>query len=165
MINAMTDSASLGLAYTLGIGLAILVAFLIIFEALRRAFPDLYYWRNRATVYPEYFDANGVPLGSASVPGAFWPLTVASYPTSTLLETHGPDAVVFLRFLSSQFQTLSILAIFTLFVLVPTYATASNKDLDATDPDRTVGVQVLSLANVAVKDRRLWVRTLFDSML
>lgn len=160
----MTDSASLGLAYTLAVGTVLFVALLILFEVLRRWIPDLYYWRNKATAYPEYADANGLPLGTAPKPGLFWPATVLPYSSSKLLESHGPDTVVFLRFLATQFQIFAVLSIFTMIVLVPTYATASNKNLDVKHPDHTVGVQILSLANVPVKDNRLWVRTLSNAM-
>lgn len=158
----MADSASLGLARTLGFGAGIFFVLYLLFEILRRRLPDLYYWRNKATRYPEYCDYNGEPLGTAPLPGAFWPRVVVPYPEACIRESHGLDTALYLRFLATQAKIFAVLSVFTGVVLLPTYATAGHSKLPESHPNFTTGVQALSLANVEPSDNRLWVTLLAD---
>jgi calcium permeable stress-gated cation channel len=158
----MTDTASLGLAYTLGGSLLWFLFAVLLFEFLRRRLPNLYYWRNLANTYPEYASKSGKPLGCAPYPGQFWPSFVLSYPHARIEETHGLDIAMYLRFLATQVRIFALLTIITFITLLPTYGTATNKKLSIGAPDRTVGVQILSLSNVSPRDSRLWITFFVD---
>jgi Late exocytosis, associated with Golgi transport len=161
----MVDAASLGLAYTLGYGCLIFAGCLFVFEILRRKIPTLYYYRNYAAEFPENTDVNGVSLGTAPLPGAFWPSSVLKYPLHTIRETHGLEAAMFLRLFKTMAQMFAVLAIFTSIVLLPTFGTASNKNLPKTAPNYTTGVATLGLGNVEAGDNRLWVLWVADLMI
>lgn len=159
----MVDAKTLGVITSLAVGGTVLAVCVVLFECLRRFLPDMYYHRNKSAVYATYADENGRPLGTAPLPSSFWPSTVIPYSHEALRRTHGLDTSLFLRYLIRQSATFACVSLLTAATLFPLYATASNKNLPSTSSERTVGIELLSLANVASQDSaRLWFLLVVD---
>lgn len=150
----MVDAKTLGVVTSLGISLAVLTGLLLLFEVLRRQLSNVYYYRNHAQSF--FLNHAGQHLGTAPLPGAFWPATVAPYKHSDIRTSHGIDDALFLRFLRTQAMTFFLITVIAGAVLFPVYATGSNADLPAGNKRRIVGIEILSLANIPARDNKLW---------
>lgn len=150
----MVDAKTLGVFTSAGISLLVLFVILLAFELLRHKLSAIYYYRNQAESY--FLNHDGRKLGTAPLPGVFWPATVIPYSHAAIRESHGLDDVLFLRYLRTQATTFFAIAAVAGTILFPTYATASNAGLPVDDERRVVGIEVLSLANVRAGDDRLW---------
>jgi calcium permeable stress-gated cation channel len=138
------------------VALAIVAVCFAAFEALRRLCGGIFYYRNQVSAYPEFADDNGAPLGVAPPPGRLWLATVVPYPHKTLRATHGFDAELLLRYLATQALTFAAVAAIGAAVLLPAFVTGGNRYLPPGAKERTVGVELLTLANVPARDARLW---------
>lgn len=150
----MVDAKTLGVLTSAGISLLFLIVILLAFELLRHKLSGIYYYRNQAASY--FLNHDGSKLGTAPLPGIFWPATVIPYSHAAIRKSHGLDDVLFLRYLRTQAMTFFAIAAVAGTILFPTYATGGNADLPAGDEQRVVGIEVLSLANVPSGDNRLW---------
>lgn len=160
------DSNTLGLVTNLGIGAAIFIAVLLLFDVLRYYLPTTYYYREAAAKDPRHRNYDGSPILALPRPShrpLSWVLPTLRYTEAATIHTHGLDVAMYIRFLATQTKIFFVLTIFTAIVLYPTYITASNKDLPEDEPNRAVGIEIASLANVPDKSNRLWV-TLFSEI-
>lgn len=152
--EAPTDQ-TLSFLTNFGIGAAVFMAVLVFYDILRHFFPGHCYCRFAAAMNPANYDYDGSPLQSPSRPPAFplsWVLPTLQYPLEKLIETHGLDATMFIRFLLTQTRIFFALTIYSCIVLIPTYATGENGD----GPNRYRGIERASLANVPDMSPRLW---------
>lgn len=159
------DGQTTGIYINLVVGTTVLIATLLAFEVLRRRIPSVYEGRR-------YMRAQGVPLGyyrdrvqapaSPSYALFGWISSTVNFSLNQIAETHGLDYALFLRFLRLMiFLFLALLV--PAFVLIPIFATASNKDLPKPDHRRTIGIQQWTLANVASSDSwRFWAVLVLD---
>lgn len=161
------DSGLLALLWVLGLGTLATSVSLILFDYLRPRIPDVY--DRRRNVLPR--DKLGFALDDgrhyAPPPPSFRPYAwiphVLSIPDHSLQHTHGLDTVMLLRFYRSCAWLCIHIAVFTTFVLIPVYATASKKNLPPNNPWRVFGIRILSLANVPRTDSwRLMLVFVFD---
>lgn len=159
------DGQTTGIYINLVVGTAFLVSTLTVFEFLRRKIPNVYEGRR-------YMRAQGVPLGyyndrvqapqspSYSILG--WIPSTINFSHEQISKTHGLDYALYLRFLRLMIFLFLVLLL-PAFVLVPIYATATNKDLPEVDHRRTIGIQQWALANVSSSDSwRFWATVVVD---
>lgn len=162
----MVDNKSLGLLTNLGIGAAIFLIVLILFDILRYFLPSIYYYREFASRDPQWNNYDATPLVALPRPSHApfaWMKHTLLYSEEQTVRTHGLDVAMYLRFLCTQIKIFALLTVFTAIVLYPTYITASNKNLPDDDPLHAVGIEVASLTNVPDNSNRLWV-TLFSEL-
>lgn len=156
----MVDNDTLGVITNFGIGAAIFIVVLILFDILRFFFPGLYYYREAAARDSTWKNYDGTPLFTLPRPSrkpfAWIPSTLA-YSEEKTVATHGLDVAMYLRFLATQAKVFAILTIFTAVVLYPTYITGENRYLPEDNPSRVFGIEIASLSNVADRSNRLWV--------
>ncbi|PXF43791.1 CSC1-like protein [Gracilariopsis chorda] len=161
------DSGLLALLWVFGLGTLATSLSLILFDYLRPRIPDIY--DRRRNVLPR--DKLGFALDDgrhkAPPPPSFRPYAwighVFTIPDHSLKDTHGLDTVMLLRFYRSCAWLCIHIGIFTTFVLIPVYATASKKNLPPRNPWRVFGIRILSLANVPRTDSwRLMLVIIFD---
>lgn len=144
-----------------GIGTAVFLSVLIIYDLLRFFFPGHCYCRSFAADNPANNNYDGSPLKSPDRPSAYplsWVISTLKYPIHELLASHGLDAAMYMRFLLTQTRIFFALTVFSAIVLIPTYATADEEGVED-----AVGMQKASLANIAAMSKRLWV-TLFSEI-
>lgn len=162
----MVDDKSLGVITNLGAGVGIFIAVLLIYDALRYFFPGLVLYREQAARNPEYDRHDDTPLVALPRPSPYplsWVASTLKYPEHKLIETHGLDVALYVRFLATQVKVFALLTVFTAIVLYPTYITADKRDIFAQDdPLRPAGIEVVSLSNVPDKSNLLWVTLLSE---
>lgn len=159
------DSNTLGVLTNLGIGAAIFISVLLLFDLLRYCFPGMYYYREAAAKDPLWNRYDNTPLVAlqrpSHLPFAWIPSTLA-YSEAATITTHGLDVAMYLRFLATQVKVFFCLTIFTAIVLYPTYITADNRYLPDGNPSKAIGIELVSLSNVPDKSSRLWVTLIAD---
>lgn len=159
------DGQTTGIYINIVVGTTVLVSTLTIFEILRRRIPNVYEGRR-------YMHAKGVPLGyyhdrvqappSPSYAVLGWISSTINFSHEQISETHGLDYALYLRFLRLMIFLFLVLLL-PAFVLVPIYASATNKDLPKADHRRTIGIQQWALANISSSDSwRFWVTVVVD---
>lgn len=72
-----------------------------------------------------------------------WVVPTVRYPEKKMAQTHGLDAVMFVKFVRTALWIVALQTLFGVLILIPINATASNKDLPDSDP---VGYLVFSVA-------------------
>lgn len=155
----MVDSKTLGIISNFCLGSTILFVVFLAYDVLRYFFPLQYYYREEAAKDPLAADYTGKPLVVLPRPSnrpLSWIIPTLKYPESLTIVTHGLDVTMYLRFLATQVKVFGILSLYSLFVLIPTYSTASNRYL-LDEKERPVGIEIMSLSNVPDKSGRLWV--------
>eukprot|EP00871_Galdieria_phlegrea_P001536 jgi/Galph1/2383/GphlegSOOS_G1032.1 len=161
----MVDSQTVGILWTLVLGLVITCICLGLFSWLRQKVPNIYLFRHYASKLPIYVDYNNEPLYVPREPsnGMFsWIVSVWRYKEEKLFETYGLDAVMFLRFLSSSLMTLCILCLVTAAILYPVYATGARHHLKTTNPLYVSGFELISMSNLNQNDPRMWASMLME---
>mmetsp|Transcript_534 Transcript_534/g.1825 ORF Transcript_534/g.1825 Transcript_534/m.1825 type:complete len:775 (-) Transcript_534:177-2501(-) len=155
--NIDSDSASVLLSVL--IGLAGLLLIWVLFEVLRTLIPRLYYYRWFLSQYEDIVDYDGKRVFCHPLPGRGilgWLLPTVAVDLDSMAQTHGLDAVMFLRFLRTSAYMFGVLSIGTAALLMPIYATGQNKNLPPDHPQFVTGINILSIANLTAKDGRLW---------
>eukprot|EP00177_Eucheuma_denticulatum_P000975 GFKZ01001764.1.p1 GENE.GFKZ01001764.1~~GFKZ01001764.1.p1 ORF type:complete len:800 (-),score=119.57 GFKZ01001764.1:2043-4442(-) len=162
MDNADTtdaDAQTTALIYNVAIGTAITLVSFLIFDLLRKHVPSVYEARrtlNARYSSPDYFNNRVSYPGSPSYRFLRWVGPVLRIDLDNLIDSHGLDTALYLRYLRSMTTLFLILTIPSTALLI-VYFTASNKDLPSSDIRRTLGVNKFSIANLDRDDPwRFW---------
>lgn len=154
--NLTTDPTN-SFLLNFAIGFATFFIFLIFYDLLRYFFPGHCYYRSTAAPNPANNNYDGTPLQSPPRPSPnpfSWVIPTLRYPFDRLVETHGLDAAMYLRFLQTQARIFLALTIYSSLVLIPTYVTAK---IDPNVVNPPSGLEKATLVNVPDKSSRLWV--------
>lgn len=161
-----SDSQTTGIYINLVIGAITVVVCIIAFAILRRLLPSVYEAR-------QYFHSRGDPrdyydnrmYAPPPVPSGIlrWVPEALKYDLDDMIQTHGFDYALYIRFIRAMLLLFLVLFIPTV-ILIPVYATASNSG--NTGSARTVGIQQWSLSNLdtekATDSWRFWVTLVVD---
>ncbi|PXF47306.1 CSC1-like protein ERD4 [Gracilariopsis chorda] len=160
------DSATQGFLYALATALPVFLLCTILFCILRPRIPDVYYHRRLLNTWRSYNNYSGrrvgltYPIPNDSFFG--WIKPVLQTPEREVIRKIGLDAAMFLRYIRTCLAIVSILAFFSVLILMPVFGTAGNKSLPNDDPNFIEGLRVVSLANVESRSSRLWVVTVSE---
>lgn len=162
------DSGTVGYLQAFGIGLVVAIILLLVFSFLRTRVPDVYEHRALLNLWKSYDDFNGqrvkvvTPRPGKSFFGWFKSAIFVS--EDEIITKLGLDAAMFLRYLKSSFMMLSVLALVSCLIIMPSYGTGSVKNDNATAPDedKILGLLTISLANVPPGDSRLWAALIME---
>ncbi|CAN8063804.1 unnamed protein product [Agarophyton chilense] len=165
-IVVTSRNATQSVLINLGIGVAIFVVALIIYDLLRYFAPAHAFPRAIFAPLPASRNYDKTPLSVLPPLPSFplsWVMRTLRYSEIDTVRTHGLDVALFIRFLGTQAKLFATLTVFTAFVLYPTYITAENRFLPADDPNRVIAMEIATLSNVPKRSARLWV-TLFSEI-
>lgn len=153
------DAQTTALIINVTIGSAITVVSVLVFDFLRKRVPSVFEARrtlNTNRTKLDYFGYRVSYPGSPSYHPFGWLGPVARISLERVIDSHGLDTALYLRYLRTMIILFSILTMLSVFLL-PTYYTSTNKDLPKGDVERTVGVNKFSLANLKKDDPwRFW---------
>lgn len=160
----MVDSLTAGFLQTSGLVVVVGVVLLLIFSRLRTRSPDIFHHRRLLNTWKDFDDFNGKRVGLTNPypKDTFfgWIRPLLHTPEEEVVRKIGLDAAVFFRFLRTSLIVTSIISLAAAIVLMPAYATGSNKFEISNNPEETPdpveGLKLISLANVPDKDGRLW---------
>lgn len=159
------DSQTTGLLISISIGIPILLLCLFLFDLLRKRVPSVFEARRLLSANRQNLDYFSNRVYSPSPPSYRlfgWVGPVLNLELDTIVETHGLDTALYLRYLRSM-AVLCFLLCLPCAALLPVYFTASNKDLPDSDDMKTAGIERFSLANVPSDDPwRYWVTLTVD---
>lgn len=163
------DSATQGFLYALATAVPVFVLCTIAFCILRKRIPDVYYHRRLLNTWRSYNDYNGRRVGlTHPIPDdSFfgWMKAVLQTPEREVIRKIGLDAAMFLRYIRTCLTIVSILAFFSVLILMPVFGTAGNKRLSPDDSNFVEGLRVVSLANVEARSSRVWVVTVSEFLI
>ncbi|KAL6051566.1 hypothetical protein QOT17_019119 [Balamuthia mandrillaris] len=89
-----------------------------------------------------------------------WIMPTLGYSDRKLLETHGPDAVMYLGFLRMAIMACIGMATGSI-VLLLVNTSGTNQNLPSSDKDHVEGMSVLTMSNLVTSDRRMIAHVIF----
>lgn len=156
------DKGTSGYLEVLAIGLIVAFILILVFSYLRPRVPDVYEHRALLNLWKSHNDFNGerVKIVTPRPGNGFftWLSPVFSVTEDEIVAKLGLDAAMFLRYLSSSFYMMAVLALLSAVIIMPAYGTGSEKDnTQGVEKENLIqGLLVISLANVPPGDPRLW---------
>lgn len=153
------DSQTTGIYLNLAFGVPITLVCLLLFEPLRRRIPSVFEARRKLNLAGEPLDYEGNRVYAPPAPSYKlfgWFLPTLRLDLDTIADTHGLDAAMFLRYQRFMLALFCAMLLPTA-VLLPVFYTGNMEDVAENVEDIPVGINKLSISNVATSDPwRFW---------